>query len=90
MVAKWREELGAAIDSIAALLAPGGMAALVIGDSLAAGRPFYALDDVRAVLTSELSLVAWASQARPALGATERAAFVQKDKAEHLILLRKS
>ena len=87
--AQWREQLGAAIDAIGPLLAPGGLAALVIGDSMGAGRAFYALDDVRAVLTSELVVAAWASQPRPMLGAAERAAFGDRGKAEHVILLRK-
>jgi SAM-dependent methyltransferase len=87
---RWRTELGTAMDSISRMLAPGGLAVLVIGDSVAAGRAFHALDDVRAVLTSELSLLAWASQSRPMLGAAERSAFFDRDKAEHLILLRKA
>lgn len=87
--AQWREQLGAAIDALAPLLAPGALAALVIGDSMGAGRAFFALDDVRAVLTSELALVAWASQPRPMLGAAERSAFGERGKCEHVILLRK-
>lgn len=87
--AQWREQLGAAIDAISPLLATGALAALVIGDSVGAGRAFYALDDVRAVLTSELAMVAWASQPRPMLGRAERAVFGERGKAEHVILLRK-
>jgi hypothetical protein len=87
--AKWRGELGAAIDALSKLLAPNALAALVIGDSIAAGRAFYAVDDLRAVMTSDLSMVAWASQSRPTLGAAERQAFAGRPKAEHLVLLRK-
>jgi hypothetical protein len=86
---RWREELGAAVDSLATLMAPGALAALVIGDSIAANRAFFALDDLRGVLTGDLELVAWASQSRPMLGATERNAFGDRFKAEHLVLLRK-
>jgi hypothetical protein len=86
---RWRQELGAATDALAGLLAPNALAALVIGDSIAAGRAFYALDDLRAVLTSDLAMVAWASQSRPMLGAAERQAFAGRPKAEHLVLLRK-
>lgn len=86
---RWRSELGDAVDSIGTMLAPGALAALVIGDSIAAGRAFHALDDVRAVLTDELELVAWASQERTMLGAAERNAFGDRGKAEHLVLLRK-
>lgn len=86
---RWREQLGAAIDALVPLLAPGARVALVLGDSVGGDRAFFALDDVRAVLTSELALMAWASQPRPMLGAAERAAFGSRGKAEHAILLQR-
>jgi SAM-dependent methyltransferase len=87
--AAWRSALGDALDAIARALAPGGAAALVIGDSVARGRPIYALDDVRASLTDELVLEAWASQHRPMLGGRELRAFGDRAKAEHIALLRR-
>ncbi len=86
---RWRSELGGAVDTLSTILAPGALAALVIGDSVAGGRAFYALDDVRSVLTGDLELVSWASQSRAMLGGPERYAFGDRPKAEHLVLLRK-
>jgi DNA modification methylase len=86
---KWRRALADSVSSIAAALAPGALAALVIGDSVARHRAVYALDDVRDALTSDLAMVAWASQQRPMLGLTEKRAFGDRWKAEHIILLRR-
>jgi hypothetical protein len=85
----WRSALADALDAIARALAPGAAAAIVIGDSFAAGRAVYALDDVRGALTDELALEAWASQHRPMLGGGERRAFGDRPKAEHIALLRR-
>jgi hypothetical protein len=83
---QWRKALGDTLDAIAHVLTPGGFAAIVIGDSWAGGRAHYALDDVRAALSDQLAVAAWASQERPALGG-ERKAFGERRKAEHVILL---
>ena len=99
----WRTALGASLAAIAAALAPGAAAALVIGDSvvvpggLGAGaaqafssaRAIFALDDLRGALTDDLVVAAWASQERPMLGRVERAAFGDRPKAEHAVLLRR-
>jgi hypothetical protein len=85
---QWRKALGATLETIAAALDRGGLAAIVIGDSWAGGRAVYALDDVRASLTDDLAVIAWASQERPALGG-ERKAFGDRPKAEHVILLER-
>ena len=87
--AAWQHALADALDQIARLLAPGRAAAIVIGDSLAGGRAMYAIDDVRAALTDELVLEAWASQHRPMLGGRELRAFGDRPKAEHVLLLRR-
>jgi hypothetical protein len=87
--ASWRRSLADAVSSIARALAPGGAAALVIGDSMARGRAIYALDDLRDVLPGDLVVDAWASQTRPMLGGVERRAFGDRPKAEHVVLLRK-
>ena len=85
----WRRALGDTLTSFTRALAPGGTAALIIGDSFAGGRAMYALDDVRGVLTDDLFLEAWASQQRPMLGSRELRAFGDRPKAEHAILLRR-
>jgi len=85
---RWKKALTGMIGLMGAALAPGGAAAIVIGDSMAAGRAMYALDDVREAVPGDLVLEAWASQERPMLGAAERRAFAMKPKAEHIIVLR--
>ncbi|MCW5802269.1 MAG: hypothetical protein KIT31_07770 [Deltaproteobacteria bacterium] len=87
--AAWRTALADTLHTLGRALAPGARAAIVIGDSLAAGRAMYALDDVRAALTSDLLVEAWASQHRPILGAVERRAFADRPKSEHILLLRR-
>ncbi len=85
----WRGALSDSLAAIAAALAPGAAAAIVIGDSVGGGRAMYALDDVRSAITEDLVVEAWASQHRPMLGAGERRAFGDRPKAEHVILLRR-
>ena len=85
----WLTALQDSLKAIARVLRPGGTAAIVIGDSVARNRAYYALDDVRTALNEELILDSWASQERPMLGAVERRAFGERAKAEHVILLRR-
>ncbi len=85
----WRRALDGFVARIAATLAPGRRAALVIGDSVAANRALFALDDLRAAVTADLSIEAWASQERPMLGQHERRAFGDMPKREHVVLLRR-
>ena len=87
--ARWRDDLAEVIGQMAAALAPGGYAALVIGDSLAADRAMRADEDVRAALDDRLAMVAWAWQERPMLGAAERRAFADRSKREHILLLER-
>jgi hypothetical protein len=86
---RWKKALAGIIELMGTALAPGRAAAIVIGDSVAAGRPMYALDDVREAIPGDLVLEAWASQERPMLGGAERRAFAHKPKAEHIIVLRR-
>jgi hypothetical protein len=85
----WTTALADTVAAIAAALHTGRMAALVIGDSVARRRAVYALDDVRAAVTDDLEVAAWASQHRPMLGGIERQAFGDRPKSEHIILLRR-
>jgi SAM-dependent methyltransferase len=86
----WQKALAGIVARIARALAPGRAAAIVIGDSVAQGRAIYALDDLREALTGDLTLEAWASQERPMLGMTERRAFGERPKAEHVVVLRRT
>ncbi len=85
----WRAALGDSLAAIGRALAPGGLAAIVIGDSFAGGRAMYALDDVRGALTDDLGLAAWASMSRPMLGSREQRAFADRPKAEYAIVLHR-
>lgn len=87
--AAWQRAVAGYVAKISAALAPGRAAALVIGDSLAARRAMFALDDLRDALTGDLVLEAWASQTRPKLGQVEHRAFRDRDKAEHIVVLRR-
>lgn len=87
--ASWRNALADSLSSIGRALAPGRMAVVVIGDSMARNRAYWALDDVRGALTDELVLVAWASATRPMLGMAEKRAFGERGKSEHVIALRR-
>jgi SAM-dependent methyltransferase len=87
--ARWKTDLQTVLGNIATVLAPRGLAALVIGDSMAAGRGRHADEDVRAALDDRLAMVAWAWQERPMLGAAERHAFAARGKREHVLLLER-
>jgi len=91
-LATWEQDFGRALAEMRRVLRPGGRAILLVGDSLAgAGRAAQAVlaDETTTRLAANAGLrrIAWASQTRPSLGATERAAFTRREKREHLILL---
>lgn len=88
--AAWNRALSGFVAKIAAALAPGARAALVIGDSVAANRAIFALDDLRDALTGDLVIEAWASQERPMLGQAERRAFGDMAKREHVAVLKRT
>jgi DNA methylase len=87
---RWRDELAAVLDMIEAILAPGRLAALLIGDSLAGGRAMRADDDLRAALPRGLAVAAAAWQERPMLGGAELRAFADRPKREHVLLIARS
>ncbi|HEY1813459.1 MAG TPA: hypothetical protein VGG74_14005 [Kofleriaceae bacterium] len=86
----WQRALAGFVAKIGAALAKGRAAALVIGDSVAAGRALFALDDLRDALPGDLVLEAWASQERAKLGQVERRAFGERPKCEHIVVLRRA
>jgi hypothetical protein len=85
--ARWRADLTAVLRGIATVLAPGRPAALVIGDSMAAGRAIDAIAELQACAGDAVRLVGWASQTRAKLGTDELRAFAGRDKFEHVVLL---
>ena len=85
---RWRAGLGDAVSALVGALEVGGLAALVVGDSIA-GRPCFADEDLRAVLDDRVEVVGWAWQARPKLG-PERHLFGDRPKREHIIVLHRA
>ena len=77
------------MSAIAEGLAPGGLAALVMGDSIGGASPRQADDDLRAAIDDRLVPLAWAWQERTMLGSAELRAFVERPKREHLVILQR-
>ncbi len=85
---RWRADLGDAVGALVSALAPGGLAALVVGDSIA-GKVCFADEDLRSVLDDRVDVVAWAWQERQKLG-PERHLFPRdRPKREHIIVLHR-
>lgn len=82
-----RSDMGAAFAAMARALAPGGLAAIVIGDSLAGRSAVWADELVRDAARDHFERLAWAWQERPKLGGAERRAFGDAPKREHVLLL---
>jgi len=88
--ARWREEIGAAMEAMARVLTPGGSAVLLIADSVVAGAPVYAVDMARELgQQTGLLLRAVASQERPHFHAPTSRAFAARPRGEHAILLER-
>jgi SAM-dependent methyltransferase len=86
---EWNRALGDTLSAMDEVLAPGGRAAIVLGDSLAGAGIVLADDMMRASLPAGLVLRSWAWQERPKLGA-ERRAFDDRPKREHIFLLSRA
>jgi SAM-dependent methyltransferase len=82
-------DLAATFAAWVRVLRPGGLAVLMIGDSLAGRRAVLAEELVNRVLPDALEPVAWAWQERAKLGAAEARAFGDEAKREHLLLARR-
>ncbi len=83
-------DLAAALTGMARALAPGGLAALVVGDSMAGRQPVRADLVLKAAIAPPLALRAWASQERPELGDAEKRAFSRGGKREHIFLVERA
>ncbi len=86
---RWQRDLAASLAEIERALHPGGLVAVMMGDSVAGGRAMFAEKELRDA-AGGLELVAWAAQERPKLGALEHHVFADRKKREHVLLLRKS
>lgn len=85
---RWTSDVAAYVAEIARVLRPGGWAYLLVGDS-AVGHTAVAGDKElkRAAVAARLSVVAWASQARPDVYAPA-AGQLTAGRREHLVALR--
>lgn len=79
-------DLAAVFSEIARVLLPGGLAAVVMGDSLAGSVAVRGDHVLRRAAKTHLEVVAWASQERRALGRNEARAFGSLPKREHILL----
>jgi hypothetical protein len=79
----------ACLDSFHELLVPGGLMALMVGDSVAGVDPVWADELLRDIAGSRFKLLAWASQERDKLGGLEKRAFGDRPKREHILLFEK-
>ncbi len=87
--AAWSDELSAVLRSLSRVTKPRGLAVLLIADSVVGGEPLYADDSLCALAPpAGLEVIAIASQARPHFHGPTRAAFAQRRRAEHAVLLR--
>ncbi len=85
----WVRDMKQVVKQMTAVLVPGGLAAVVIGDSYAGGRAMFADRQMAHITARDLELVAWASQHRPLVTAGEQRAFSTAPKREHVLLYRR-
>jgi len=88
-VSAWESDFGACLAEMKRVLAVRGSIALVIADSALDGRALYADALVeRLAQKAGLRVSARASQRRPLFHAPSRAAFRERPRAEHVLVLR--
>jgi len=87
-IKQFERDFGRSLTQMTKLVRPGGMIALVIGDSLAGGRPIHADEVVKSLVSGRGEVVARAAQTRPVFGSGEKRAFAKRGKWEHLILIK--
>jgi hypothetical protein len=87
----WEADFGKVLVAMRDALAPGGHIALVLADSLLAGKP-YPADTVveRCARRADLTLVARGSQRRPHFHRQSTQAFGGRPRYEHLLMLTRS
>ena len=89
--AAWEADFGKVLEAMRGALASGGLIALVIADSLLAGKP-YPADVVveRCARRAGLEVVARGAQRRPHFHPQSARAFGDRPRHEHLLLLRRA
>ncbi len=87
-VATWQRDFGAVLDGIAAAIAPRGMAALVMADSVVGKRALYADGMLEGLAPhAGLRVQAIGSQERPHFHMPTQDAFRERPRREHVVLL---
>ncbi len=87
-VVRWERELGASLTAMDRVLGQDAYAVLLIADSVVAGKPIYAPDSIRRVLTkTQLCVGAIASQERQHFHEPTRRVFTARPRREHAVLL---
>lgn len=95
----WTDELSRLLEALARVLRPGGNAVLLIADSATSAGPnrdapeALRADEIVSDLAAtgrKLDPIACASQARPHFHVASRAAFFERPRHEHAILLRRT
>ena len=84
---RFTRALGSSLDEIARVLRPGGVALVVLGDSMAGDKAIFADEVIRAAAGERFDVRAWAGQERTKLGQRERDAFGDAPKREWIFLL---
>ncbi len=83
---RWRQELRSILGELRKQLAPGGMAAFVLADSVAGGEAFYNDDLLQeAAREAGFRVLAQVSQPRPHFHGPTARAFEQRPRREHVI-----
>jgi SAM-dependent methyltransferase len=87
-VTSWERDFGKTLREMARVLAPGGLAALVIADSVVGNQAIFADDYVpRLARKAGLDAVAHVRQGRPHVHRDSREAFRDRPRYEHVLVL---
>ena len=70
-------------------MVPGGLMALMVGDSVAGVEPVWADGLLREMAADRFAQLGWVSQERDKLGSLEKRAFGDYPKREHILLFEK-
>jgi SAM-dependent methyltransferase len=84
---RYKRALGVTLAEIARVLAPGGLAAVILGDSVAGDRVIRADEVIQEAAGEHFTVLAWAWQERAKLASLEHQAFGDEPKREHVFLL---
>ncbi len=83
------EDFKTCLKSFNEILVPGGLMALMVGDSVAGVAPVWADGVLREIAADDFELLGWVSQERDKLGSLEKRAFGEYPKREHILLFEK-